>query len=109
MVPELLSSNLCSLLGKKERFAFSAVWEMTPNVSRLVWKLRTQADVVSTSFTKSIIKSKVVFGLSSSNPQAAMMYSEAQLRIDDKSDQSELTQVRRLCAHVNWAGLAQAE
>lgn len=29
MVPELLSSNLCSLRGGVERFAFSCIWEMT--------------------------------------------------------------------------------
>uniref|UniRef100_A0A1B0CGZ3 Protein DIS3 homolog n=2 Tax=Lutzomyia longipalpis TaxID=7200 RepID=A0A1B0CGZ3_LUTLO len=28
MVPELLSSNLCSLRGGEERFAFSCVWEL---------------------------------------------------------------------------------
>ncbi len=32
MVPELLSSNLCSLRCHVERFAFSALWEMTPEV-----------------------------------------------------------------------------
>ena len=44
MVPELLSSNLCSLRGGVERFAFSCVWEMTK-----------EADIVSTKFHKSII------------------------------------------------------
>ena len=47
MVPELLSSNLCSLRGGVERFAFSCVWEMT-----------READIVSTKFHKSIIKSR---------------------------------------------------
>jgi exosome complex exonuclease DIS3/RRP44 len=32
MVPGLLSSNLCSLRGGEERFAFSCIWEMTPEV-----------------------------------------------------------------------------
>ena len=63
MVPELLSSNLCSLRGGEERFAFSSVWEMTPD-----------AEIVSTNFTKSIIRSR-----------AALTYAEAQMRIDDKS------------------------
>ena len=45
-VPELLSSNLCSLRGGVERFAFSCVWEMTKG-----------ADIVSTKFHKSIIRS----------------------------------------------------
>ncbi|EGD81793.1 mitotic control protein dis3 [Salpingoeca rosetta] len=74
MVPGLLSSNLCSLRGGEERFAFSCVWEITK-----------EAEIVSTEFFKSIIKSK-----------SAMMYSEAQMRIDDKSDNSELTQSLRV-------------
>ena len=61
MVPELLSSNLCSLRGGEERFAFSTVWEMTRD-----------AEVISTKFTKSIIRSR-----------AALTYAEAQMRIDD--------------------------
>ena len=65
MVPDLLSSNLCSLRGGVERFAFSCVWEMTP-----------QAEIVSTKFHKSIIKSR-----------QAMTYEEAQNRIDDSADE----------------------
>ena len=48
MVPELLSSNLCSLRGKVERFAFSCIWEITE-----------QAEIVNVRFTKSIICSRV--------------------------------------------------
>ena len=70
MVPGLLSSNLCSLRGQEERFAFSVIWEMTP-----------EAETVGTKFHKSIIKSK-----------AAMTYEQAQNRIDDSNDQDELTQ-----------------
>ena len=73
MVPELLSSNLCSLRGGVERFAFSCVWEMTPD-----------ANVVSTKFHKSIIKSR-----------AAMTYEEAQNRIDDEKDESSITKSLR--------------
>jgi hypothetical protein len=29
MVPDLLSSNLCSLRGGEERLAFSVIWELT--------------------------------------------------------------------------------
>ncbi|XP_075927495.1 exosome complex exonuclease RRP44-like [Petromyzon marinus] len=47
MVPELLSSNLCSLRSNVDRLAFSCIWEMTP-----------KAEIVSTRFTKSIINSK---------------------------------------------------
>lgn len=63
MVPELLSSNLCSLRGGEERFAFSCIWEMDHD-----------ANILNTRFHKSIIKSK-----------RAMTYEEAQLTIDDKS------------------------
>lgn len=68
MVPALLSSNLCSLRGGEERYAFSCLWEMTED-----------AEIVRTEFTKSVICSKEAF-----------MYSEAQMVIDDVSDQSEM-------------------
>jgi len=74
MVPELLSSNLCSLRGGVERFAFSCVWEMTPN-----------AEIVSTKFHKSIIKSR-----------SAMTYEEAQNKIDDKNDESSIASSLRI-------------
>ncbi|CAH1267033.1 DIS3 [Branchiostoma lanceolatum] len=69
MVPELLSSNICSLRGKEERFAFSCIWEMTKN-----------AEIVATRFCKSVICSK-----------AAMTYAEAQMRIDDKNRNDAVT------------------
>lgn len=68
MVPELLSSNLCSLRGGVERFAFSCVWQ-----------LDNEANIVETKFFKSIIKSK-----------AALTYEEAQLIIDDSSKKDDL-------------------
>lgn len=74
MVPELLSSNLCSLRGGVERFAFSCVWEMDEN-----------ANILETKFHKSIIKSK-----------KAMTYEEAQLIIDDKTKVDEVAQGLRL-------------
>jgi len=74
MVPELLSSNLCSLRGGVERFAFSCVWEMTP-----------KAEIVSTKFHKSIIKSR-----------SAMTYEEAQNKIDDESDESSIAKSLRI-------------
>jgi exosome complex exonuclease DIS3/RRP44 len=51
-----------------ERFAFSCIWEITPN-----------ADILSTKFHKSIIKSK-----------AAMTYEQAQNKIDDPNDHDSL-------------------
>ena len=69
MVPELLSSNLCSLQCGKDRLAFSCLWEMTP-----------EADIVSTKFTKSIIRSREAF-----------TYAEAQMRIDDPNQNDDVT------------------
>ncbi|XP_067842648.1 exosome complex exonuclease RRP44 [Heptranchias perlo] len=75
MVPELLSSNLCSLRSNVERFAFSCIWEMTWN-----------AEILHTMFTKSVINSK-----------ASLTYAEAQMRIDDDSMNDEITMgLRRL-------------
>ncbi|XP_064482242.1 exosome complex exonuclease RRP44-like [Ornithodoros turicata] len=73
MVPDLLSSNLCSLRGGEERLAFSVLWEMT-----------AQAEVVSTQFHKTIIRSR-----------AALTYAEAQARIDDVSAKDELSESLR--------------
>uniref|UniRef100_A0A336KCD1 Protein DIS3 homolog n=1 Tax=Culicoides sonorensis TaxID=179676 RepID=A0A336KCD1_CULSO len=75
MVPELLSSNLCSLRGGVERFAFSCVWEMDHNAS-----------ILNTRFHKSVIKSR-----------KAMTYEEAQLIIDDPSKKDDIAEgLRRL-------------
>ncbi|XP_029642031.1 exosome complex exonuclease RRP44 [Octopus sinensis] len=74
MVPELLSSNLCSLRDDGDRFAFSVIWEMNTN-----------AEIISTKFHKSVIRSK-----------ASLTYQEAQSRIDSDST-DELTEgLRRL-------------
>ena len=69
MVPELLSSNLCSLRSGQDRLAFSCLWEMSPD-----------ADIVNTSFSKSIINSRESF-----------TYAEAQMRIDDPSRDDSVT------------------
>lgn len=75
MVPELLSSNLCSLRGNVERFAFSCIWE-----------LDNDANVLKTKFHKSVIESK-----------AAMTYEQAQLIIDDKNKNDDIAMsLRRL-------------
>ncbi|PIK49709.1 hypothetical protein BSL78_13385, partial [Apostichopus japonicus] len=77
MVPDLLSSNLCSLRGGEERFAFSVIWELTKD-----------AEILDTKFMKSIIRSR-----------AALTYEEAQLRIDDKSQTDAVaTSLRGLLA-----------
>ncbi|XP_006639445.1 exosome complex exonuclease RRP44 [Lepisosteus oculatus] len=73
MVPELLSSNLCSLRSNVERLAFSCIWEVNHN-----------AEIVKTRFTKSVINSK-----------ASLTYAEAQMRIDDASMNDEITKSLR--------------
>lgn len=73
MLPMLLGTDLCSLKPDVERFAFSVLWEMTED-----------AEIVNTTFTKSIIHSREAFS-----------YDRAQIRIDDASQQDELTQGMR--------------
>ncbi|MCJ1273757.1 exosome catalytic subunit dis3 [Puttea exsequens] len=73
MLPVLLGTDLCSLKPYVERYAFSTVWEITKN-----------AEVVSSFFTKSVIRSREAFS-----------YEQAQLRIDDKSQNDDLTQGMR--------------
>lgn len=73
MLPMLLGTDLCSLKPYVERFAFSVIWELNQN-----------ADIVDVRFTKSVIKSREAFS-----------YEQAQLRIDDDSQQDDLTQGMR--------------
>ncbi|GAB7350860.1 hypothetical protein MBLNU459_g1386t1 [Dothideomycetes sp. NU459] len=73
MLPMLLGTDLCSLKPYVERYAFSVLWEVTEN-----------ADIVRSEFTKSVIKSKEAFS-----------YEQAQIRIDDDSQQDELTNAMR--------------
>ncbi|KAJ5815006.1 hypothetical protein N7474_006783 [Penicillium riverlandense] len=73
MLPALLGTDLCSLKPYVERYAFSVLWEVTPN-----------AEIVSSDFTKSVIRSRDAFS-----------YEQAQLRIDDSSQNDELTQSMR--------------
>ncbi|KAI5418867.1 variant 4, Exosome complex exonuclease RRP44 A, partial [Lathyrus oleraceus] len=61
MLPKPLTEDVCSLRSDVERLAFSVIWEMTP-----------EADIISTRYTKSVIKSA-----------AALSYVEAQARMDD--------------------------
>ncbi len=73
MLPMLLGTDLCSLKPYVERYAFSTIWEINKD-----------ADIVSSSFSKSVIRSREAFS-----------YEQAQLRIDDKSQKDELTQGMR--------------
>jgi exosome complex exonuclease DIS3/RRP44 len=69
MLPPMLGTDLCSLKPYIERYAFSTIWEMTP-----------EADIIKVDFMKSVIKSREAFS-----------YEQAQLRIDDNSQNDELT------------------
>ncbi|XP_067140262.1 exosome complex exonuclease RRP44 isoform X2 [Centruroides vittatus] len=73
MVPELLSSNLCSLRANEDRFAFSCIWEMD-----------SEANILKTSYKKTIIRSKIAF-----------TYEEAQCVIEDKKNTSSLAKSLR--------------
>ena len=74
MLPMLLGTDLCSLKPYVERYAFSVIWELNDN-----------ADIVNVRFTKSVIKSREAFS-----------YEQAQLRIDDESQQDDLTNGMRM-------------
>ncbi|KAJ2609274.1 exosome catalytic subunit dis3, partial [Coemansia sp. RSA 1285] len=74
MLPELLGTNLCSLMSKVDRLAFSCIWEVDP-----------EANIVSATFHKSVIHSK-----------ASLTYEEAQNRIDDPSMNDSITNSIRL-------------
>lgn len=83
MLPSLLGTNLCSLKSNVDRFAFSCIWEVTPS-----------AEIVSTRFTKSIIKSK-----------ASFTYDQAQARLDtpETAQEDSLTRSIRILnglAHI---------
>lgn len=70
MLPKVLTENLCSLVGNKERFAFSVTWIVDKDT----------LEIKDVDFFKSIIKSK-----------SAMTYKDAMDRINDEKDNSELT------------------
>lgn len=73
MLPMLLGTDLCSLKPYVERYASSTIWEITKD-----------AEIVNSTFTKSVIRSREAFS-----------YEQAQMRIDDKSQKDELTQGMR--------------
>lgn len=73
MVPELLSSNLCSLIAKEDRFAFSCIWEVT-----------SECSIIDTKFQKSVIRSN-----------ASLTYAEAQAIIDDPARKDKLAKSLR--------------
>lgn len=70
---ELLSTNFCSLREKEEKLTFSCIWEMDRD-----------ANIINTRYCKSVICSR-----------AAMTYDEAQLKIDDVTQQDSLVKSLR--------------
>lgn len=74
MLPKLLGENLCSLMSDVDRYAFSVIWEITPD-----------SNVVKTEYTKSIIRSR-----------ASLTYEAAQLRIDDKRLEDDISKNLRI-------------
>ncbi|KAJ1886702.1 exosome catalytic subunit dis3, partial [Kickxella alabastrina] len=69
MLPELLGTNLCSLMSNVDRLSFSCIWELDP-----------EANIISVKFHKSVIHSK-----------ASLTYEAAQTRIDDASMKDPIT------------------
>lgn len=78
MLPKLLTTDLCSLKGNVDRYAFSVLWEVTP-----------EADIIDVDFRKSIIHSI-----------AALTYQQAQGLIDqpDDPDDVQAGAVKRLAS-----------
>lgn len=74
MLPMLLGTNLCSLKPFVDRFAFSVIWEVDED-----------ANIVNVNFMKSVIKSRQAFS-----------YEQAQNKIDDKTQQDDLTKSMRI-------------
>ncbi|KAF2401092.1 ribonuclease R [Trichodelitschia bisporula] len=74
MLPMLLGTDLCSLKPYVERYAFSVLWEID-----------SDANIINANFTKSVIRSREAFS-----------YEQAQLRIDDASQQDDLTKSMRV-------------
>ena len=71
MLPKVLTENLCSLVGKKERLAFSVLWEFDKN----------NLEIRNVKYGKSVIKS-----------MAALTYQQAQNILNDKNDNSVMAQ-----------------
>ena len=69
MLPKVLTENLCSLVGKKERLAFSVLWEFDKDT----------LDIKNVKYGKSVIKSL-----------AALEYGQAQNILNDPNDNSKM-------------------
>ena len=69
MLPKVLTENLCSLIGGKERLAFSVLWEFD----------KDSLEVKNVIYGKSVIKSK-----------AALTYEQANTIMNDNTNNTEL-------------------
>ena len=69
MLPKVLTENLCSLVGGKERLAFSVLWEMDKDT----------LEIKKVKYGKSVIRSR-----------AALTYEKANTIMNDKNDNSDL-------------------
>ena len=69
MLPKVLTENLCSLVGKKERLAFSVLWEFD----------KDNLEIKNIKYGKSVIKSL-----------AALEYGQAQKILNDPNDNSQM-------------------
>ena len=79
MLPALLTTDLCSLRANVDRYAFSVIWEVTPD-----------AEIVNVDFKKTVIHSI-----------AALTYQQAQSFIDQPdthSDDPQVGAVKRLAS-----------
>ncbi|GKY92166.1 hypothetical protein MPSEU_000187900 [Mayamaea pseudoterrestris] len=81
MLPSLLTTDLCSLKGNVDRYAFSVLWEVTP-----------EAEIINVDFKKTIIHSI-----------AALTYQQAQSMIDQPDDPKDV----KACAVKGLAALAR--
>lgn len=71
MLPKVLTENLCSLVGGKERLAFSVLWEMDKDT----------LEIKHVEYGKSVIKSR-----------AALTYEKANTIMNDQNDHSDLAE-----------------
>ena len=69
MLPKVLTENLCSLVGGKERLAFSVLWEFD----------KDNLEILNVNYGKSVIRSR-----------AALTYEKANNIMNDKNDNSDI-------------------
>ena len=97
----MLTETLCSLKGNVERFAFSTVWEMTPDAKivkedffrRIIHsKVRVCREVYHWSVLRPLAHHRLTASLRTLCCQAAMTYAQAQALLDDPAAKSPVAQ-----------------